>query len=390
MRRLVSATATAVALILAAVACAGQPDSIASAPTATTGTSRPAPRIPTPVGEDPLPPPVQDRLQKTLDEALPKLTDTPGVLAAVWVPGTGNWASAVGVSDPATREPLATNDHVRIGTTTMSFTTMLVLRLVDQGAIGLDDRVSTWFPDAAERDDTVRGLMGSTEASREALLARIAERASETDYPTLLKRQFLVPLGLEQTSAPVAGDRSLPKPFARGVTRRSPGAAPVDATVGDPAGPAPEGVISTLQDLEVWAYQLGAGRLLAPPTAAAQREFRVLPDGDVRTNLGYGLGLLRLPVDPARPDVWVGYEGSVPGYSTLLAYDTASGAVIVVVALSDIAVALGGGPPGDAGPSVLPARALFAALRDVLRADPPPNSPAVPPSGTGVPGTLAR
>lgn len=410
-RSWIAAIAAASAFVLVAGACADESASGGGGSTGTTGTSRPAPVIATPVGEAPLPDNVAHRLQVALDETLPKLTGTPGVLAAVWSPGTGAWAGVAGTADPATRQPLATNMHVRIGTATTSFTVTTVLQLVDQGRLGLDDPVAPWFPDLADGEQiTVRQLAAMTSgiadyrddaelqrrqqadpehlrvepaelvaigtarprlfapgagwawsATNTVMLGLIVEQLTGRPWADALQGQLAGPLGLTQTAYPRdTADNRIPKPFAHGFTPGAAGGAPVDATTWNPSWWATAGAVtSTLQDLEVWTFQLATGGRLAAPTAAAQRELARPPAGGA-----YGLGLRDV-------DGWLGIDGAIAGYGTLALYQPVTNTVMVLVALSDV--------PVDGVP---PVELLRRSVTAALVAEPIP----VPP-GTGAPGT---
>ena len=386
------------ALLGAVVACAATPGVDGVRAPGTTGTTRPKPAIATPVGEDPLAQPLEDRLQRVLDDTLARVTGTPGMIAAVWVPGSGAWASVTGVADPATKEALATNDHVRIGTVTTSMTVAVVLQLEDQGKLHLDDRVATWLPDEPGSSQTTVGSLtdsgadAATARSNTLLLARIAEKATGRPFRDLLEAQLLAPLGLHHTTVPAAGDTSLPRPFAQG-----------SALVPTPGGPfdaAVDGAISTVLDLEIWAYHLGSGELLAPSTFAAQRDAGIAPAAPGSDFSAYGMGLMSFsPVQlPALP--WAGFEGTASGTSTVVAFDPATSAVIVVIATSDVHLSdAGSGAPagsGDGtvtptpGPRRTPAMITFAALRDALRADPPPTTvPVLPTPASTAPGAAS-
>jgi D-alanyl-D-alanine carboxypeptidase len=408
-RRVAVALALAAALIVP-VACATDSATGGGGSTGTTGTSRPAPAIPTPVGEGPLPNDVQRRLQAALDDTLPTLTGTPGVLAAVWSPGAGAWAGVAGTADPATKQPLATNVHVRIGGVTTTFTVITLLQLVDQGRLGLDDPIRPWFPDLPDGDRiTVRQLAAMTSgiadyaddpalvarqqadpqhleittdelirigtamprafppgegwdssATNTVMLGRIVEQLTGRPWAEVLQAQLAGPLGLTQTTYPTPlADNVLPKPFAHGFTTDVPSHAVTDATTWNPSWTSSAGaVVSTLQDLEVWAYQLGTGGRLAAATATAQRDLVPRPAGGAT-----GLGLAEI-------DGWRGAEGSIAGFSTLVAYQPATNTVLVLVALSDIDV--GGRSPVDV---------LRVAVTAALAAVP------IPVPGSAVPGS---
>jgi CubicO group peptidase (beta-lactamase class C family) len=176
-------------------------------------------------------------------------------------------------------------------------------------------------------------------------------------------------LRLQHTTLQAAGGDPLPRPFATGVPASTPST----------FLPAVDAGVSTMLDLEIWAYHLGSGELLSPATFAAQRDLVRSTDP---ARPAQGLGVVGLP-PPVQPAVeWIGSVGSTAGYSLVLAFDPATKAVIVVVATSDVAI-----PQADTASGVpvfrSPAEVAFAALRDVLRAAPPPTTVVTMP----LPGT---
>ena len=77
------------------------------------------------------------------------------VLYGVWVNGGRLASGALGESRPGVAATSA--DHFRIGNTTESFTTTLLLQLVDQGRVRLDDPVPNWFPSLAGAEQVTSG-----------------------------------------------------------------------------------------------------------------------------------------------------------------------------------------------------------------------------------------
>jgi D-alanyl-D-alanine carboxypeptidase len=369
-----------VVLLCSALACSPDPTATSARGPGTTGTSRPRPAIATPVGEDPLPPALEERLQRTLDATRPTLQGTPGLIAGVWVPGVGAWASISVEADPKETEPLATNDHVRIGTVTASMTAMVVLGLVDEGRLTLDQPVSTVVPGRAPDGggpaaasttvrDVLRAAAGPEAATAAATLGEIVEAVVGQPVAQVIQDRVIERLRLQHTTLQAAGGDPLPRPFATGVPASTPST----------FLPAVDAGVSTMLDLEIWAYHLGSGELLSPATFAAQRDLVRSTDP---ARPAQGLGVVGLP-PPVQPAVeWIGSVGSTAGYSLVLAFDPATKAVIVVVATSDVAI-----PQADTASGVpvfrSPAEVAFAALRDVLRAAPPPTTVVTMP----LPGT---
>jgi CubicO group peptidase (beta-lactamase class C family) len=63
------------------------------------------------------------------------------------------WVGASGFADVRTREPVRAEAVFEVGSVTKTFVAALVLKLAEDGVLGLGDRLSRWvpeFPVAAE------------------------------------------------------------------------------------------------------------------------------------------------------------------------------------------------------------------------------------------------
>jgi len=113
-------------------------------------------------GDNPFPPETRLALEAVVDSALAD-TSTPGALVGVWYPGRGTWLKAAGLGDLATGAPVTLSDHVRIASNTKTFVGVVVLQLVDEGAVGLDDPLERYVPGVPNGDEiTVRQVLGMT------------------------------------------------------------------------------------------------------------------------------------------------------------------------------------------------------------------------------------
>ena len=105
-----------------------------------------------------------------LDERVPALLEryeVPGAAVALIRSGEVSWVRAYGVADARSGRPLGADAVFRVESLSKPVTAAAVLRLVDDGIVGLDDRLSShvpdWpFPDAGELAETVtiRQLLG--------------------------------------------------------------------------------------------------------------------------------------------------------------------------------------------------------------------------------------
>jgi D-alanyl-D-alanine carboxypeptidase len=88
---------------------------------------------------------VQDRIAEAVEKqraAYGGQTPVPGVLIGVWDGGGGAYVHAFGSADLARKQPMAADDHFRVGSNTKTFVVSVLLQLVDEGLLGLDDPLS--------------------------------------------------------------------------------------------------------------------------------------------------------------------------------------------------------------------------------------------------------
>src|SRR3954453_16379726 len=86
--------------------------------------------------------PLSTRLERTLKQFADAHPAFPGVALAVRAPGF-SWSGAAGDADRTTRKPLTPRAPFRIASVTKTFTAAAILRLVEDGKLGLDDAVAT-------------------------------------------------------------------------------------------------------------------------------------------------------------------------------------------------------------------------------------------------------
>ena len=100
-------------------------------------------------------------LQRALDEEL-EAHGGIGASAAVLAPGLCVWEGASGVSFGTT--PVTSDMLFGLGSVTKSFVATLTLRLVEEGALGLDDSLGKWLPDLPNVASTItiRQLLNHT------------------------------------------------------------------------------------------------------------------------------------------------------------------------------------------------------------------------------------
>lgn len=315
-------------------------------------------------------------LASRLDKAIEKVrrqAGIPGVVAGLWMPGRGSYVRATGVADMATGEPMNTDVFVRIGSETKTFTATALLKLVDDGRIGLDDPISDYvrhvpngsritlrhlaemrsglFP-YTEDADFQHDLMSDPQRSftpeqvlaygfkhentfapgtqfqysntNFVLLGLVVEKVGGQRLTDFLEKRVLRPAQLRHTFLP--DNSEFPQPHPHGYTNQTLSGEVADSTDWNPSWAwAAGGMISDLHDLRRWARIVATGTLLRPETQA--QRLRMLPTGHPGTR--YGLGIFET-------GGWIGHNGSIPGYETVTVYLPSKKATLVLMLNTDI------------------------------------------------------
>ncbi|WP_424215940.1 serine hydrolase domain-containing protein (plasmid) [Streptomyces sp. BI20] len=354
-----------------------------------------------------------------LDAAVERVraeTGVPGIVVSLSAPGKGEYTRAFGVADKATGAAMRTDLYHRIGSVTKTFTVTALLRLVDQGKVGLDDPVGRWVSGVPNGDRITlrdladmrsglfnysadegfaKALMGDPKRSftpRELLdyafahpvgfapgarfeycntntilLGLVVEKASGTPLNEYVEREVARPAGLTHTTFPT--DAAFPDPHAQGYTDQTASGRVETATDWNPSwGWAAGAMISDLNDLRTWARVLATGTLLSPRTQAERLQGRATTEPGAT----YGLGLFDV-------DGWIGHNGSLPGYQTLVLYLPEAKATLVATLNTDIT-------HDGVAPSTLLGKAVTQVVTpehvyDLPRTDAPPaGEPSAGPS----------
>jgi len=301
----------------------------------------------------------------------------PGAIVALSIPGQIEYAKAFGVSDTATGESMLVNDFTRIGSVTKTFTGTAILQLVDQGKIALSDPISRYvdgvpfgdvitldllgrmrsgLPDYTETDEFLNraytelptGPDAFTTTPRElidaafrqpmefppgtdfkysntntVLLGIVVEKVTGMPLGEYFEQNIFGPLGLKRTSYPPNG--LMPIPFAHGYNK-APDGQIFDAALWNPSwGDAAGRVVSDLADMTVWAVALGKGTLLRPDTQAQ----RISNGSSVVPGTSYDFAIFNV-------NGWLGHNGDIPGYTTVVVYLPERDASLVVFTNSDV------------------------------------------------------
>ncbi|MGA4844026.1 serine hydrolase domain-containing protein [Streptomyces sp. G45] len=287
-----------------------------------------------------------DATQRALD-ALER-AGMPGVAAEVRTP-RGKWFGSAGYADTTTQRKRTPADHLRAGSNTKSFVSVVLLQLEAEGKLDLDDSVERWLPGVLRGNGydgtkvTVRQLLNHTSGVHDmvstpewraymngpgflvhryetwtprqivdlalkykpdfepgtswnysntnfVLAGMIIERVTGHGYAHEAEQRIIKPLKLRETTFP-GTDPTMPAPHPVGYSKLyapDPGPEVYDATEYNPAWSGATGeIISTTGDLNRYYSALIKGELLPP---AQQKE--LLDTVRTGTFFDYGLGLI--------------------------------------------------------------------------------------------------
>ncbi len=260
-----------------------------------------------------------------------RLTGVPGAAIAIVAGGKIVAERAYGLAHLSPPIQVATAMPFAIGSVSKQFTAALILKLVEDGKLGLDDHVAKFLPDLTQaKDVTVRMLLTHTSGYEDfwpedyfpaifskpttplaladkwgrkpldfppgtqwqysntgyAIAALIAEKAGGAPFFDQLRARILAPLGL--TTAGDYNAHGIPPGGPTGYQRYGFGP-PRPAPLDQPGWSFGSGELSmTAHDLALWDISLIDRSLLSPASYTALETEAVLPDGK---HTGYGLGV---------------------------------------------------------------------------------------------------
>jgi D-alanyl-D-alanine carboxypeptidase len=281
----------------------------------------------------------------------------------------------MGVADKSTGAPMKTDFYSRIGSETKTFTVTGVLQLADQNKVGLDDPIAKYI-DGVPRGDKITlrelarmqsGLYNYSETkgfqqafftdprrlftpqellgwafaeplvfppaqgfqysnTNTILLGLVVEKLGGQPLPDYIRDHILTPLSMGKTSFPTTN--AFPDPHPQGYTEQTADGTQTTATDWDPSwGWAAGAMISTLEDMHIWAPALATGKLLSP--AMQTQRLQTVNSPGLPPQDGYGLGIFNLAG-------WVGHNGSLPGYQTVAVYLPEKQTTLVILLNTDI------------------------------------------------------
>lgn len=308
-----------------------------------------------------------------LDDAVGKVMadlSIPGAVVGFWGPDV-TYVRAFGVADTATRAPMQADMYTRIGSLTKTFTITALLTLIDQGKAGLDDPISMYVADVPSGDTiTLRHLaqmqsglvtydgVPEFEAAfladpqrtftpqqllgyaldkplqfppgtqydycntNTVLLGLVVEKLSGQSLADYVRQHILVPLKLTHTSIPTSP--AFPEPHPQGYTVLD--GTPRVTTDWNPSWAWSNGnMISTLDDMRVWAQKLSSGELLSE-NLRDERFRTALPMSE---NAKYGVGAFDT-------NGWIGHSGITPGFETVVVGLPEAQSTLVVFVNTDV------------------------------------------------------
>jgi D-alanyl-D-alanine carboxypeptidase len=311
-----------------------------------------------------------DERAAALDKAIPAAMERasiPGAIIGIWQDGREPYVRAFGVRDTANGQPMTTDLYMRIGSTSKSFTITAILILADQGKLRLDDPIGRYvkgvpsgdqitlrqlaamrsglhdygdetnpkLPQQPSRQWTPRELLeiafrhpllfppGSAfdySNTNTVLLGVVVEKVSGQSLASFIEQNILKQEGMTRTEFPAGA--KFPSPHAQGYFKLPDGKI-VDATYWNPSwGWASGNMISTLDDLRVWARDLAIGKLISP--AMKRERDRFLPAPPEGDGALYGLAI-------ENQNGWIGHNGNIMSYMAYPYYLPAEQITMVVL-----------------------------------------------------------
>jgi len=300
-----------------------------------------------------------------------------GIIVGIWVPGQGNFVKIKGLGNILQDTPIMYKDQLRIGSISKSFTTTIILQLVDEGLLNLDEsieRFHTGIPNANQI--TIRQLCNHTSglynytddpAFQQSIindplrewspheLVQIAidhepiappgtqvkynntgfivqgiiiEQVTGLPIDRVMRKRVTWPLHLKTTSLPITA--GFKKKFAHGYIVDDEEF--IDFSFLSPsfswtAG----GMISNLKDLKKWAKALATGKLISCQMQKERLTFVYPPSAPGPFQgpfVKYGLGIESL-------GPFLGHEGDIISYNCSINYSPCHQATFVVLTNRD-------------------------------------------------------
>jgi len=294
----------------------------------------------------------------TQTEALRAALRVPGLSAAILRDGHVIWARGFGFADIEAKTPATDSTPYLVSSLTKTFTSTLLLRLVEQGAVSLDDPMRKYTDEIPEQRAKVRHVASMTskgnpgerfeyDGSRFNALTTVLERATGQPYRVLLAKEILAPLHMQHSVpghdvldsasrwTPLFGDSTMKRYAATLEALAKPyrvfaGQETVRSFYPPRRMTASAGLISTVRDLAAYDSALDAHAFVRPGTQQLAWMPAVSSDG---RPLDYGLGWF---VRDYRWQRFLWHYGYWPdAFSSLIVKAPAHGLSLILLANSD-------------------------------------------------------
>ena len=323
--------------------------------------------------KDNTPTDVENKKQKIIAaiDSVIENSHVPGIVAGIWAPDEGiELIYAGGTSDLETNSPMNTDMIFRIGSNTKTMTNTVLLKLVDEGLISLDDKLSDYLPDFPRADEVTIEMLSNMRSgihsysedtayqqamennpskvwdydglisystidnynfdpgsdfhysnTNTILIGKIVEQLTGKTLKTLIDEIIIEPLGLTSTrylSEGVELDGFHPKGYYAGQYDPS---HPeygefFDVSWAGPAG----GAVSTVRELKEYVNAMVDGTFLSAELQQ-KRLSELYPS--IRPDMDYGLGILKY-------GSYYGHTGSIPGFTSLMFYSLEKNCTMII------------------------------------------------------------
>ena len=316
----------------------------------------------------------------------------PAALAAVTKADGSTVGVAVGTGNLETGEAPPLDGEIRIGSSTKTFTAVVILQLVQEGKINLDEPVETYLPGLLRGEGidgskiTIRQLLQHTSglpeytdqtghedpvANRDnyysprdlldfalkkpadfapgsqwkysntnyVMLSLLAERVTHRPLAEQITQRIIEPLGLTHTYYPNPGEEDIRNTHPHGYHRNTPTENWQDITHMDPSWAGGAGArISTPSELTTFIQATFDGTLLSPDSITEMQKTVDTDHPELGMN-GYGLGIFSLPLS-CGGEAW-GHTGGLFGYTSQSMIGPDGTAVAIAVTAMPLAFATG-------------------------------------------------
>ncbi|MFF8262972.1 serine hydrolase domain-containing protein [Streptomyces virginiae] len=300
-----------------------------------------------------LPGDTEEFTARQVSDALKKYKLT-AAMAGVWVDGERVATAAAG--ETMTGIPATTDMRFRIGSVAIPYMTTELLKLVDEGKVALDDKLSRWRRDLPHADEITLKMLASASSgyadyvtdkafiadlyenpfrhwtgeelvriavsrpmarppgsgfayshANWVLLGDIISKVERRPLGEVMRENVLEPMGLTRTA--ISSKAEIPAPVLHGFDNER--GVFEDSTYWDPSWTVAEGAVmtGTLEDMAKSFAAIGEGELLTPES----HELQLTPVVKVEGDASFALGL---PV----VNTWILQNPSFAGYAGTVAY----------------------------------------------------------------------